>query len=86
MHSNDTLHNIPERLRRLPELAYNLFWTWSPEARGLFTRLDPALWESTEHNPVRLLSETSRLQEAADDADFVDAYHRVLKDFDEYLH
>ncbi len=85
MHSS-VLDKIPQRLRRLPELAYNLFWTWSPEARRLFTRLDPELWESTEHNPVRLPSQTSRLDEAADDADFVDAYHRVLKEFDEYLH
>jgi starch phosphorylase len=78
--------DVPRRLRRLPELAYNLFWTWQPEARRLFTRLDPELWEKTEHNPVRLLLETGLLEEAAADADFVDAYHRVLKDFDDYLH
>lgn len=78
--------SMPQRLRRLPEIAYNLFWTWHPEARRLFTRLDPELWEAIEHNPVRLLSETTRLEEAATDADFVDAYHLVLKDFDDYLH
>ena len=78
--------SMPQRLRRLPELAYNLFWTWQPEARRLFARLDPELWEASEHNPVRLLSETKRLDEAAGDADFVDAYHQVSKDFDDYLH
>jgi starch phosphorylase len=78
--------SVPQRLRRLPELAHNLFWTWQPEARRLFSRLDPELWESTEHNPVRLLSETKLLEAAAGDADFVDAYHQVLKDFDDYLH
>ena len=78
--------SVPQRLRRLPELAYNLFWTWHPEARRLFTRLDPERWKTSEHNPVRLLSETVHLEAAAGDADFVDAYHRVLKDFDDYLH
>ncbi len=76
---------IPHRLRRLPELAYNLYWTWAPEARRLFERLDPGLWEATEHNPVRLLNETARLEAAAEDAGFVDAYHLVLRDLDGYL-
>jgi starch phosphorylase len=76
---------IPGRLRRLPELAYNLLWTWRPEAQRLFARLDPELWEATEHNPVRLLLETGNLERAAEDADFVDAYHHVLRDLDSYL-
>lgn len=56
------LENIPDRLTRLPELAYNLFWTWQVEVRELFERLDPELWEATEHNPVRLLRETANLE------------------------
>jgi starch phosphorylase len=77
--------NTPDRLARLPELAYNLLWTWRPEAQRLFEQLDPELWKSTERNPVRLLAETGNLQRAAESAAFVDAYHRALRDFDEYL-
>ena len=77
--------NIPSRLGRLPELAYNLFWTWTPEARRLFSRLDPDLWSETERNPVHLLQKTDKLEAAAGDADFVDAYHQVLRSFDDYL-
>ncbi|HEX6710227.1 MAG TPA: DUF3417 domain-containing protein, partial [Rubrobacter sp.] len=79
------LQDIPRRLERLPELAHNLFWTWQVEARELFERLDPELWEITEHNPVRLLKETGNLEAAAEDADFVEVYNRTLRDLDSYL-
>ncbi len=79
------LDNIPHRLRRLPDLAYNLLWSWQPEMQRLFERLDPDLWEATEHNPVRLLYETANLEAASEDAGFVDAYHGVLRAFDEYI-
>ncbi len=77
--------SIPGRLKRLPELAQNLFWTWRPDSQRLFSGLDPALWETTEHNPVRLLNETANLESAAGDAAFVDAYDRALQDLDSYL-
>ena len=79
------LENVPRRLERLPELAYNLFWTWQVETRELFRRLDPELWEATQHNPVRLLHETPNLGVAAEDAGFVEAYHQSLRDLDGYL-
>jgi starch phosphorylase len=46
---------IPERLRRLPELAGDLWWTWNTHAREVFRKLDYPLWRQTAHNPVRLL-------------------------------
>jgi len=77
--------SLPARLERLPELALNLFWTWRPDIQGLFARLDPELWEAAEHNPVRLLRGTANLGSAAEDAGFVDVYHRALRDLDAYL-
>ena len=76
--------DIPPRLKRLPDLAYNLFWTWSPAAQQLFSRLDPDLWQTTEHNPVRMLQETA-LNAAAEDPEFVSEYDRVMRDLDAYL-
>lgn len=76
---------VPERLSRLPELARNIHWTWHPPSQELFSRLDPDLWEGTEHNPVRLLAETENLETAAADAGFVASYHLALRDFDDYL-
>lgn len=42
---------IPAGLSRLLELAHKLWWSWTPEARGLFQYIDPTLWILTHHNP-----------------------------------
>ena len=34
---------LPRRINRLGQLAYNLWWTWEPEAQRLFLRIDPHL-------------------------------------------
>jgi len=36
---------VPNRLKRLRELACNLWWCWNPNAIELFRRLDRDLWE-----------------------------------------
>ena len=79
--------DLPERLARLSELAYNLWWTWQPEAVRLFGRLDYELWERLHHNPIRLLREISspRLSQAAQDQDYLALFDRVFADFDAYM-
>ena len=47
---------LPDRINRLEELAHDLWWSWNPDARSVFRRLDYALWRVTAHNPVRMLS------------------------------
>jgi len=37
---------MPARISRLYELAYNLWWSWHPEARALYEKLDPSLCAS----------------------------------------
>ena len=46
---------LPERLRRLPEVAGDLWWTWNGQARQVFRGLDYPLWRQTAHNPVLML-------------------------------
>ncbi|GAB5602170.1 alpha-glucan family phosphorylase [Thermus sp. FJN-A] len=48
---------LPEPLRGLRELAYNLWWSWNPEASELFQEVDPSLWKRFRGNPVKLLLE-----------------------------
>lgn len=78
---------LPQKLNRLGELAYNLWWSWTPQARGLFRRLDYPLWRKTLHNPVQVLQEISpdRLEEAAHDGAFLRQYNRVLMQFDKEM-
>ncbi len=75
---------LPERINRLNELAYNLWWSWHDEARRLFRALDYPLWRTSGHNPVKLLCEIDpdTLQAAANDADFLALYDSVIANFD----
>ena len=78
---------VPEQLQPLTELAHNLWTYWNYEATGLFRRLDPELWESTNHNPVRVLSLISqeRLAQAAADDGFLAHMHQILADLRHYM-
>ncbi len=79
---------MPARISRLYELAYNLWWSWHPEARALYEKLDPDLWVEAGHNPVRFLSEVqpALLEQAANDAVYLAHYDDVLRNFDGYMH
>jgi starch phosphorylase len=77
---------VPERLARLKDLVYNLWWSWHPEARALFKEIDRNLWRTTYHNPVLLLQRSlPRLNELASDEGFLSRYDSVIRLFDEYL-
>ncbi len=53
--------DLPERIERLGTLAYNLWWTWRPDAQRLYKWIDPYLWEETYHNPVKFLRQVRRI-------------------------
>lgn len=78
---------LPQKLGRLEELAYNLWWSWEPRAQELFALLDEALWDSVNHNPVRFLRgvQQERLDEAASDSDYITRYESVMAEFDAYM-
>jgi starch phosphorylase len=80
------LPNLPESIKRLDELAHNLYWTWSPDSRELFRELDHDLFEQVGSNPVTLLRDISqgRLEEAAKDPKFLASYQKVMAAFDAY--
>src|SRR3954471_11258763 len=78
---------IPISLARLEELAYNVWWSWNSEAQILYGLLDTDLWDTVNHNPVKLLQhvEQARLDTAANDPHFVGAYQEVIAAFDRYM-
>lgn len=79
---------MPARISRLYELAYNLWWSWHPEARMLYKDLNPQLWEHAGHSPVRFLSEVEPvvLARAAENDSYLQRYDDVLAAFDRYMH
>ena len=72
MKSNEGITALPDRICRLTDLAFDLSWSWNPQAREVFRRIDYPLWRSTAHNPVRMLRmlPRQRLEQAAHRGDF----------------
>ncbi len=79
--------SLPRRINRLPELAYNLWWSWTPEAQRLFSRIDSELWERSYHNPVKFLRQVERahLNAVTNNRYYLELYDRVMRNFDTYL-
>jgi starch phosphorylase len=75
---------LPEGLERLEELAHDLWWSWTPDARALFRSLDYPLWRLTAHNPIRMLDQIGEetLNRAALDPAWMALFHRVVDQLD----
>lgn len=84
IHAGDIF--LPREVAGLYELAYNLWWTWNPEARRLFNRLHPRAW-ATYRNPVQVLLAVDRdhWRELLEDETFMGMYSLVLRRFERYL-
>lgn len=79
--------SLPRRIKRLAELAYNLWWVWNPSAQQLFRLIDPQLWDRVNHNPVAFLKtvERARLNAVTNDREYLDLYDCTLDSFDAYM-
>jgi starch phosphorylase len=82
----DVVPAIPDRLKRLEELAGSLWYSWDGPTRSLFARLNPTLWQAVGHSPRAVLRsiDQKRLLEAEKDATFLAAFDRVLAAYDRY--
>lgn len=78
---------LPPPLEPLRALSMNLFWSWNTDAAAVFERIDHGLWESTSHNPVRLLqlAPRERLEALANDDDFLAHLQRAHMALQHYL-
>jgi len=78
---------IPDKLARLKDIAYNLWWSWNSEAIDLFREIDPLLWDNLESNPVRFLQEVSqlKLEEKINDENYMQKYRNIVERFDSYM-
>jgi starch phosphorylase len=76
---------LPEKVARLRELAYDLWWSWHPPAARLFAWIDPDRWRRY-HNPLQLLIdvEPERWSRLVGDVDFLHAYEGVIQALDTY--
>ncbi len=79
--------HIPDEFSRFPELAYNLWWSWNSEARGLFQKLNPIAWQSGKNNGVEILKETSTelFKKFSRNEELLNLYNKVMESFDSYM-
>jgi len=77
----------PENLKRLHELAYNLWCSWNYEAVNLFYRVDAKRFRAVNHNPVQLLLSLpiERIEELSRDKGFVFELDKLWQKFEEYV-
>ena len=78
---------IPEELKKLEDLAHNIWWAWNHEATDLFRSIDSELWTKSGQNPVRLLELLSydRLEALVKDKAIIKNMNEVYAKFREYM-
>ncbi|HEY7848125.1 MAG TPA: alpha-glucan family phosphorylase [Candidatus Limnocylindria bacterium] len=78
--------NLPPGLEGLDDLAYNLWWSWTPRAGALFSRLDPGAW-ARHRNPIAVLAgmDVARWEVAAADEEFLVDASRLLDEYHRYM-
>jgi starch phosphorylase len=81
MESYTPFPSLPDRISGLGRLAFDLWWSWNPEGREVFRRLDYFLWRLTAHNPVRMLRVVprERLEQAAREPSFLALYDAAIE-------
>jgi len=80
-------YHLPERINRLGELAYNLWWVWNPIGLRIYLQLDRRLWEKVNHNPIAFLHQIdeAKLAAASRDKYFLEEYDHVMSEVDAYM-
>jgi starch phosphorylase len=78
---------IPDELKELKNIAYNLWWSWNSDAIDLYREIDLALWEKLGKNPVRFLEEVNqkKIEAKLHDKSFMDKYKSIVDDYKNYI-
>lgn len=78
---------LPEQLKPLKEMAYNLWWSWNTRATDLFASIKPNKWEKYEHNPVLLIETLSIdcVDRLLNDKGFINELEAVYAEFKAYM-
>ena len=79
--------NLPGSLKKLDEIAQNLWWVWNSEAKNMFRAIDAQAWIEANSNPVQLLNILSyeKLVSLGNDAEFIAKLNKIYADFEAYI-
>ena len=84
---NETITDLPENLKGLADLAFNLWPSWHPEAQCIFKRLNKIGWKEATHNPVKMLHTVPKvaLINASENTSYVNHYNAVMARYTRYM-
>ncbi|MDD1714544.1 MAG: alpha-glucan family phosphorylase, partial [Methanoregulaceae archaeon] len=89
---NELIHRpggspIPDRIHGLEDLAYNLWWSWHPEARILFKQINQHAWRESIHNPVKMLRDIPDpfLKRVTENPEYLRRYDITMERFSRYM-
>ena len=79
--------SVPEDLKKLDELAHNIWWVWNEDAKALFKDISPELWTAVRHNPIMMLQRLGydKLEELAGNRIFLDKMNAIYDKFRKYI-
>lgn len=79
--------NIPAKLKKLEELAHNMWWAWNHSAKSLFRSLDSKLFDECDGNPILLLQRLSfeKMEKLSHDQALIQKMDEVYKEFRTYM-
>ncbi|MGZ6269737.1 MAG: alpha-glucan family phosphorylase, partial [Candidatus Limnocylindrales bacterium] len=75
---------LPPQFEGLRRLAYNLWWTWHPASRDLFSRIDSLAW-SRYRNPIQVLMQATSWTELLESPAFIADARGLMAEFDRYM-
>ena len=78
---------LPLPLKRLADLAYNYWWSWTTDRVSLFRQINPDEWDRCDHNPVAILKSVSseRLTQLTEDPSYIKQVKALASQFDSYM-
>jgi starch phosphorylase len=79
--------NLPKSVKKLEEIARNIWWVWNSDAKNMFRTINAEAWKEAGSNPIRLLNILTHEQLTAlgNDAAFVKKLDGIYERFIQYI-
>ena len=79
---------LPKELKKLSEIANNLWWSWNTEFLKIFKMIDPDLWERCDKNPTKFLKLVGqeKIEKAAKNEEVLKLYENVVANYENYIY
>ncbi len=79
--------SLPESVKKLEEIARNIWWVWNSDAKNMFRTINAEAWKEAGSNPIRLLNILTHeeLTALGNDAAFVKKLDGIYERFTQYM-